>query len=97
MNDSLAGPALRDSILGRFGHGWDRIDLVTIDANTLVGSNQAFSFIGAAGFSGVAGQLRYSAFGNTCLVDGDVNGDSVADFQIAVAGTNFMTGTDFIV
>jgi Ca2+-binding RTX toxin-like protein len=96
LSDTGVGPANRDTING-FVHGQDRINLAALDANTGVGGNQAFSFIGAAGFSGVAGQLRYSAFGNTCLVDGDVNGDSVADFQIAVAGTNFMTGTDFVV
>jgi hypothetical protein len=33
-------------------------DLATIDANTLVAGNQAFSFIGSAAFSGAAGQLR---------------------------------------
>jgi Ca2+-binding RTX toxin-like protein len=96
VSDSPAGPALRDSILGGFTHGFDRIDLSTIDANTLVGGNQAFSFIGSAAFSGVAGQLRYSNFSGNVIIDADVNGDSVADMQILVAGTNFMTGTDFI-
>jgi Ca2+-binding RTX toxin-like protein len=97
VSDSPAGPALRDSIVGGFSHGFDHIDLETIDANTLVGSNQAFSFIGSPAFSGVAGQLRYSNFSGTVIIDADVNGDSVADMQILVAGTNFMTGTDFIV
>jgi Ca2+-binding RTX toxin-like protein len=96
VSESPAGPALRDSILGGFSHGFDHINLATIDANTLVGGNQAFSFIGAAAFSGVAGQLRYSTFGGNVLIDADVNGDSAADMQIFVAGTNFMTGTDFI-
>jgi hypothetical protein len=31
------------------------------------------------------------------IIDADVNGDSTADMQILVAGTNFMAGTDFIV
>jgi Ca2+-binding RTX toxin-like protein len=97
VSDSPAGPALRDSIVGGFAHGFDRIDLSTIDANTLVGGNQAFSFIGSAAFSGVAGQLRYSNFSGTVIIDADVNGDSTADMQILVADTNFMTGTDFIV
>jgi Ca2+-binding RTX toxin-like protein len=96
LSDTGVGPGNRDTING-FVHGQDLINLAALDANAGVGGNQAFSFIGSAAFSGVAGQLRYSAFGNTCLVDGDVNGDSVADFQIAVAGTNFMTGTDFLV
>jgi Ca2+-binding RTX toxin-like protein len=97
VSDSPAGPALRDSIVGGFSHGFDLIDLATIDANTLVAGNQAFAFIGSAAFSGVAGQLRYSNYSGTVIIDADVNGDSTADMQILVAGTNFMTGTDFIV
>jgi Ca2+-binding RTX toxin-like protein len=96
LTDTGVGPGNRDTING-FVHGQDLINLAALDANAGVSGNQAFSFIGSAAFSGVAGQLRYSVFGNVCLVDGDVNGDSVADFQIAVAGTNFMTGTDFLV
>ncbi|NGO53844.1 calcium-binding protein [Allomesorhizobium camelthorni] len=96
VSDSPAGPASRDSIVGGFSHGFDHIDLATIDANTLAGGNQAFSFIGSAAFSGVAGQLRYSNYNGTVIIDADLNGDSTADMQILVAGTNFMTGTDFI-
>jgi Ca2+-binding RTX toxin-like protein len=96
VSDSPAGPALRDSIVGGFAHGFDRIDLSTIDANTLVGGNQAFSFIGSAAFSGVAGQLRYTNYSGNVIIDADVNGDSIADMQILVAGTTFMAGTDFI-
>jgi Ca2+-binding RTX toxin-like protein len=96
VSHSPAGPALRDSIVGGFSHGSDLIDLATIDANTLVGGNQAFSFIGSAAFSGVAGQLRFTNYSGNVIIDADVNGDSAADMQILVAGTNFMTGTDFI-
>jgi hypothetical protein len=80
-----------------FAHGEDRISLHALDADIQTAGNQAFSFIGTAAFTGEAGQVRYRAFGNTCLVDADVNGDRISDMQIAVAGTNFMTGTDFIV
>ncbi|NGO51449.1 calcium-binding protein [Allomesorhizobium camelthorni] len=97
VSDSPAGPALRDSIVGGFSHGFDCIDLATIDANTLAAGNQAFSFIGSAAFSGVAGQLRYTNYSGNVIINADLNGDSTADMQILVAGTNFMTGTDFIV
>jgi hypothetical protein len=50
-----------------------------------------------AAFSGVAGQLRYSNYSGKVIIDADLNGDSTADMQILVAGTSFMTGTDFIV
>jgi Ca2+-binding RTX toxin-like protein len=71
----------------------DRIDLSTIDANTLLAGNQQFLFINApdAAFGGVAGQLRYVTEG---YVEGDLNGDAVADFFIAVNVTNNPTLTD---
>jgi hypothetical protein len=62
----------------------------------IAGGNQAFSFIGSATFSGVAGQLRYTNYNGAVIIDVDVNGDSTADMQILVAGASFMTGTDFI-
>jgi Ca2+-binding RTX toxin-like protein len=96
VSHSPVGPASRDSIVGGFSHGFDLIDLATIDANTLVAGNQAFSFIGSAAFSGAAGQLRYTNYNGTVIIDADVNGDSIADMQILVAGTTFMTGTDFV-
>ncbi|MEO4000196.1 calcium-binding protein [Mesorhizobium sp. CAU 1732] len=95
LSDTPVGVATRDTI-NAFVHGEDKINLAAIDANASAAGDQAFSFIGTGNFTGVAGQLRYAAFGNTCLVTGDVNGDSVADFQIAVNNTNFMAGTDFI-
>ena len=61
----------------------DQISLRDIDANTLLGGDQAFTFIGAAAFSGAAGQLRsaLNASGKW-VVEGDVNGDGLADFAI---------------
>jgi Ca2+-binding RTX toxin-like protein len=97
VSHSPAGPALRDSIVGGFSHGFDLIDLATIDANTLIGGNQAFSFIGSAAFSGQAGQIRYTNYSGNVIIDADVNGDSAADMQVLVTGTHWMTGTDFIV
>ena len=59
----------------------DKINLAAIDA-VAGGADNAFSFIGAAAFSGVAGQLRaYSQSGNF-FVAGDVDGNGVADFTI---------------
>ena len=59
----------------------DRINLAAIDA-VAGGADNAFSFIGAAAFSGVAGQLRaYSQSGNF-FVAGDVDGNGAADFTI---------------
>ncbi|QNT69927.1 hypothetical protein [Defluviicoccus vanus] len=76
-----------DSIVAFDGVGaaaGDQIDLSLIDASTLVAGNQAFTFIGTAAFSGVAGQLHVVASGTNTLVQGDINGDKVADFEILV-------------
>jgi hypothetical protein len=70
----------------------DRIDLAKIDAiAATAGVDDAFTLIGAAAFSGVAGQLRVAGG----LIQADTNGDSVADLQIAFTGTA-PTAPDFI-
>ena len=101
--DSRAGSMERDVVNG-FSHGEDRIRLDALDANTLTfGEDDAFRFIGSTAFSGngfaSAGELRTQFLGdgvNAILLEGDHNGDGVADFQIFVNTTTFMTGTDFI-
>jgi hypothetical protein len=74
----------------------DLLGLGGIDANTAVGGDQMFSFIGAAAFSGVAGQLRAQVGGGATVVSGDVNGDSAADFAIRLTGSHALTGSNFI-
>jgi Ca2+-binding RTX toxin-like protein len=99
--ESYAGAATRDFLNG-FTHGQDVIDLSAIDANPFNAGDQAFTFIGSAAFTGAgsnsAGQLRYFTFsgGNFNIVQADWNGDGVPEMEIFVNGTNFMTGTDFI-
>jgi Ca2+-binding RTX toxin-like protein len=63
----------------------DRIDLSAIDANTRLAGNQEFRFIGGGAFNGVAGQLHVVASGANLFVEGDVNGDAVADFRIILS------------
>jgi Ca2+-binding RTX toxin-like protein len=71
---------------GSFGRGGDRIDLSQIDANTNAAGNQAFTWIGTSGFTGVAGQLMQYTFNGNTILSADLNGDRIADFQIEVAG-----------
>jgi Ca2+-binding RTX toxin-like protein len=71
------------------GHG-DRIDLSVIDANARLAGNQAFSFIGAAAFKGIAGQLNFQGQ----HLRGDINGDRVADFDIHLVGVSSMIVAD---
>ena len=86
--------ASRDSITA-FNAG-DLIDLALIDANGAGAGNGAFTFIGAAAFSGTAGELRATLVGAEWIVEGDVNGDAVADLVIGVtSGAYVISGTDF--
>lgn len=73
--------ASRDVILG-FASRWDIIDISDIDANTLRGGNQGFTYIAGDDFSSRAGELRL--FNGVLLADTDGNGYS--DFQIEVEG-----------
>ena len=69
----------------------DIIDLSKIDADIDgTSGNQAFKFIGAAAFSGIDGQLRFSGG----IVQGDVNGDRVADFELRVSAA--LIASDFL-
>jgi Ca2+-binding RTX toxin-like protein len=94
--DSSAAANGRDRV-SDFTPGLDVIDLSRLDAQAgTPGTNEAFVFIGAGAFAGVAGQLRAGAVAGGVLVEGDVNGDKVADFSIAVAGLASLAGADFL-
>jgi Ca2+-binding RTX toxin-like protein len=85
--DSLPGDGNRDTIF-LFTHG-DVIDLQGIDANTTKQGVQSFVFIKKQDFNGIAGELRFKKD----LLQGDVDGDGVADFEVHVTGAN-VTGAD---
>jgi Ca2+-binding RTX toxin-like protein len=65
----------------------DRLDLRPIDANQFSAGDQAFAWIGDMGFSGVAGELRFAGG----ILEGDVDGDGTANFQIGLNGTASLT------
>ena len=107
MSDSTTSTSGRDSILD-FISGSDKIDLRSLDANSATATakylpgNEAFTFIGTDSFDlGVRGQLRYSEVEDSAgvtfnRVEGDVNGDRVADFAIAVySGGQGLSALDF--
>ncbi|HEX8622332.1 MAG TPA: calcium-binding protein [Allosphingosinicella sp.] len=73
----------------------ERIDLRGIDADAGTAGDQAFSFIGGAAFSGTAGELRYDYDGVDTWLHADVDGDSVADFDIVLTGWYPMAAGDF--
>jgi parallel beta-helix repeat protein len=90
---SHAGQGSAKDVIQDFsGAQGDKIDLSGIDANADISGNQAFSFIGQDGFSGKAGQLRYS----DGVLAGDVDGDRTADFQIELANGHRLDAGDFL-
>lgn len=80
-----------------FERGSDRIDLSRIDASTRWSGDQDFSFIGAAAFHRVAGELRltFDSASQRTIIAGDVDGDGRADFAIHLAGHVPLTASDF--
>ena len=71
----------------------DRIDLATIDAiSGGGGANDSFTFVGSAAFT-AAGQLRFDPA--THLLQGNVNADLAADFEVFV-NTTALVASDFI-
>ena len=87
LGDSSAASGQHDRIMD-FAAGVDRIDLSGIDAISGTAGYDQFHFMGTAGFTGSAGDLNY--FYNSSLVvttlQGDTNGDRVADFAIDLSG-----------
>ena len=83
-------------VITDFTHRVDDIDLSTIDAKKGAG-NQAFHFIKQQAFHHVAGELHYKYQGaHMTIVEGDINGDGRADFQIQLAGHINLSKGDFI-
>ena len=103
--DVLTGGPGRDSLSGGTGNDWFRftdarsIDTITdfvsgsdhIDLGFIISESQ-FHFIGAAPFSGQAGQGRYA----NGMFQLDINGDTSVDFAIACAGHMAAGDFDFI-
>jgi Ca2+-binding RTX toxin-like protein len=76
----------------------DLIDLSLIDADETVDGNQTFAFSSDGLFHNAVGELRVRGSNGLWFVEGDVNGDGVADFAIEVrySGADPIIATDFI-
>jgi trimeric autotransporter adhesin len=79
-----------------FTHIVDRVDLRNIDANIGIAGDQAFTYIGTAAFSFTAGELRYDFNGIDTWLQGDVDGDGAADFEIVMDGNVVPVPMDFM-
>lgn len=78
-----------------FGRG-DKINLKKIDAKSGTKKNDAFTFVGEAGFSNTKGELRFEKKGGNTYVYGDVNGDGRADLMIKLDGSINLKASDFV-
>lgn len=92
------GTGVNRDVIRDFRAGIDDIFLNQIDANGAAAGNTAFIFLAASGsqFTGRAGELRWERGGGVTLVEGDTDGDGVADFQIELTGNVNLTAGDFV-
>jgi serralysin len=96
QTDSGKTAATSDLIVD-FVRGQDVIDLFGIDARTNnAAPNDTFTFIGAAAFTNVAGQVRYASAAGVTTVIMDMDGNGTADMTIRLTGTLALTAQDFI-
>ena len=85
-----------------FAHLSDDIDLSTIDANGAAAGQHAFRSSpprarpSPARRVNCAGSSRAPDADAVTIVEGDINGDKVADFQIQLTGLKTLTAADFV-
>jgi Ca2+-binding RTX toxin-like protein len=95
--DSKAGNK-RDVVADFSEADGDLIDLSAIDAKE-GGSDNPFHFTandGTGAFSNDRGELRFFDDGTHTYIQGDVDGDGNADFEIALVGVIALTAADFV-
>ena len=94
--DSSAATGQHDRI-SDFAKGIDHIDISGIDAIASTGALDTFHFIGASTFDGTSGALNYlyDAARGVTVLQGDTNGDRVADFAIDLTGNITIGVSDF--
>ncbi len=101
--ESGVGATKRDVIIDFDQSESDVILLSPIDAATNIPGDQEFHLVGNGGLDAftpvgiphLAGELRYKYVGGSTIVEGDVNGDAKADFQIELKGHYVLTTADF--
>lgn len=92
VSESLGSSSARDRITD-FTAG-DKLDLSYIDANSLVGGNQAFTLDTGGSFA--AGEIRQTVYGSNVLLEANVDGDAAAELSILLVNTSVLDAGDFI-
>lgn len=96
VEDSLPGAGNFDLIKDFHHNEADMIDLSAIDADTTQSGNQAFH-LGGSSFTDTPGELIQFIDGSGhTIVEGDVNGDGVADFEIELNHAPVLVTADFV-
>lgn len=88
------GSSRRD-IIGDFTNDVDTLDLSYIDADATTGGNQAFDLIGRAGFT-AAGQLRVQWSDSRIVLQADIDGDGITDFEIELRNLASIQSNDIL-
>lgn len=91
-----AAEALGDRITDFSTAQGDKIDLRGIDASLELAGNQAFRFLGALEFDHHARALRIETTASGLVVQGDADGDGLADFTLALDGVASLSASDFL-
>jgi len=97
VGDLGADPSNTDVITDFSRSDGDKIDLSAFDADPTTTKHDPLIFVGSAGFTKRAGELRIENSGQYQVVSGDLNGDGIADFTLNLsrnAGT--LIATDFV-
>lgn len=94
----LARSGPTDIIYGFSRAEGDKLDFSFFDANPATRARDSFHFIGDSAFSGLAGELRVTTNGGGWTVQGDLDGDRVADFLLNVSPDQTLTplASDFL-
>ena len=95
FTEVAGGTPIASDLITDFVHGSDSFDFSTIDANTSKGGNQAFGY-GGQNTNAVANKVTWFESNGNTIVQTDADGNTTADFQIVLVGTNRSHATDFI-
>jgi Ca2+-binding RTX toxin-like protein len=83
--DLTRNQSTSDVVFGFSRTQGDKLDFSGFDADPATSAHDAFRFVGSSAFSGRIGELRVEMVGGAWLVQGDLDGDRVADFVLNVS------------
>jgi Ca2+-binding RTX toxin-like protein len=92
---SEVGVGAGRDVIKDFEKGLDKINVSTLDADTSVSGNQAFSFVASNAFSD-EGQIRATPLNGGALVQFNTSGTSGAEFEIFLEDPVQLSAVDFI-